>query len=460
MGLLCGLVYLVPLLNNRVQHLELFILSFLVMLTLAVMLFWALLGAVGGLLAFLLAMIFIYKPLTGMNPYYYSILLMAFFLNGILGHYIYKKINRSKQEYTVTIEKVEEDTNLIKDHFENRVAEISAMEEKIDSLIKLKGISDELNLSLSTEEVIKISVDRTFDKFKGDVRVMLFLVDDKTKELVLSTTVKADNRETPQMKKGGIFERWVMKNMQSLLVKDINKDYRFSVEGEDRGENIISLMCKPLISEGYLCGILRVDSTEHDRFSQHDLRILDIVGELTAVGLENAKLYKKTEELAISDSLTGLYVHRYFMERLEEEVKRALRSSSVFSLLILDIDDFKNFNDRYGHIAGDIVLKNVSRVLKNKSSAGDIICRYGGEEFAFIALNHNRESALKLAEEIREEVQNSFVTIRRENKSVTVSIGIAVFPDDAKLREDLIWEADRRMYQAKTKGKNRVVCSK
>ncbi|MDD3089796.1 MAG: GGDEF domain-containing protein, partial [Candidatus Omnitrophica bacterium] len=169
--------------------------------------------------------------------------------------------------------------------------------------------------------------------------------------------------------------------------------------------------------------------------------------------------YKRTEELAIRDSLTGLYVHRYFMERMDAEVKRAMRSGSSLALIMLDIDDFKRFNDDHGHMAGDVVLRIMGQKLISRVSAGDVVGRYGGEEFSFLALNSSREDAIKLAEAIREDIMSSAVTLRREKHSVTVSIGIAMFPEDAKLREELIWEADKRLYKAKSEGKNRV-CAK
>jgi diguanylate cyclase (GGDEF)-like protein len=261
------------------------------------------------------------------------------------------------------------------------------------------------------------------------------------------------------MKKGGIFDRWAVKNMKSLLVKDVRKDFRFSVGGEEMKDDSTSLIIKPLIMESSVLGILRVDSPREAAFTQYELRILDIIGELAAVALQNARLYRQTEELAIKDGLTGLYVHRYFMERLEEEVKRALHSDSSFTLLMLDIDDFKDFNDKHGHIAGDAVLKNIGQILKSKASAGDIVARYGGEEFAFLVLNCAKKKAVKLADDIRKKIQTSPVILRRQKCSVTVSVGVAIFPEDAKLREDIIWEADKCLYKAKAEGKN-AVCSK
>lgn len=458
-GLLYAIIRIVPEFRSSVQHLEFLSISLLVMTSLAIMFFWTSLGVFGGLASFLVAMVFLYKPLTDLNPYYYTVLILAFFINSFTGYHISRKINTSAQDYTVTMEKVQEDTNLIRNHANNRLAEISAMGEKINSLLQLKVIADSLSISLSEEEAVKVTTEKAYDMFGGSSRVLLYIVDEKTEELSLSSTMKGPDRKAAVMKRGGIFDRWALKNMKSLLVKDIGKDFRFSLEGEETADDFRSLMIKPLITESKVLGILRVDSPREAAFEQHELRVLDIIGELSAVALQNARLYKRTEELAIRDSLTGLFVHRYFMERFDEEVKRALRSGGTFALIMIDIDDFKKFNDEHGHIAGDVVLRTIGRVLMSKASAGDIVGRYGGEEFAFLALNHAKDDALRLAESIRHEVQESHVTLRRERHSVTVSVGIAMFPADAKLREDIIWEADRCLYKAKSEGKNRV-CTK
>lgn len=455
-ALLYSLSHLAPELRNRFQHIEFFITGLLILTALAVMLFWVSLGVFGGLASLLLSLVFLYRPVRGLDPYYYSVFIMAFFLSGYLGHHIFRGITKASQEFKVGLERVEEDTNLIREHFANRVAEIEAIEDKVTSLFKLKNILDSLSLSLSTEEVVRIVSEKTFDKFGAAGRVMFFLVEGNEPALV--HTVKSEKRAAPLMKKGGIFERWVVKSVKSLLVRDAGEDFRFSVEGDEKNDDAVSIISKPLVGEGKVVGVLRVDSNKEDAFKQHDLRILDIIGELASVALGNAALYERTKELAVKDSLTGLFVHKYFMERLEEEVKRSLRSGNALTLFMLDIDDFKEFNDKYGHIAGDMILKKVSQALADMASPGDVVCRYGGEEFAFLALDRTKKESEKIAKDIKGMVEASRVAIRREEKSVTVSIGIAAFPDDAKGKEELVWEADRRLYAAKAAGKNRI-CS-
>lgn len=457
-GLLYALRAFGPALKGRIQHLEIISISLMVMVSLVVMLFWSTMGVVGGLVSFLVAMIFLYGPLTDLNPYYYSVLIMAFFLSSFTGYYFHRKINLSNQDYTVTTEKIEEDTNLITNHLKTRSAEITAMSEKVNALLKLKNITDKLSLSLSDDQIVRTVTEETYNIFGGDNRVLLFMLERSHNELNLACTSKRASRKPFVNKRGGIFDRWALKNMKNLLVKDLRKDFRFSVGDDEFQDDATSLIIKPLVISGDVLGVLRVDSPEEAVFEQHELRILDIIGELAAVALENARLYRRTEELATKDSLTGLYVHRHFMERLEEEVKRALHSGGTFSLLMMDIDNFKDFNDRYGHISGDAILKNIGNILRSKVSAGDVIARYGGEEFAFLALNCDKKKAVRLAEEIRKEVQERPVILRRKKCFVTLSVGVAYFPEDARLRKDIIWEADKRLYQAKSKGKNRV-CS-
>ncbi len=448
-----------PFLSGKVQHVEFIILSSVILTGALMMFLWSALGVVSGLISFLLTMIFLHRPLTSTDPQYYASLIVVFFVFIFEGYHLNRKYHRSRQNHKVTMEKISEDNNLISDHMKNREREVSAMGTKIDGLLKLKGVADKIGITLREEEILNTVAHETFEIFKGDNRVLLFTVNPESGGLNLCCTLKGPGRKAFESKKGGIFDGWAIKNTKSLLVRDVKEDFRFSVKGKEEKDDAVSLMVKPLIMEGRVLGVLRVDSPKEDDFTAHELRMLDIIGDLAAVAMENARLYRKTEDLAIRDSLTGLYVHRYFMERLDEEVKRALRSGSSFALLMLDIDNFKTFNDEYGHMTGDVILHNIGSILKSKASAGDTVARYGGEEFAFLALNADRESAVKIAEEIRARVQETPVTVRRKKCSVTVSIGVSVFPEDARLKDDIIMEADRALYRAKNKGKNRV-CSK
>lgn len=143
------------------------------------------------------------------------------------------------------------------------------------------------------------------------------------------------------------------------------------------------------------------------------------------------------------------------MERLKKEIARSLRSDLAFSLYMIDIDNFKNYNDLYGHIAGDIVLKAISKVILKFGEDG-IVARYGGEEFSMLLPETSKEEAKKIAEDIRNAVKKETIELRRVKTRVTVSIGVASFPEDAKAEDDLILKADNRLYKAKREGRDRV----
>jgi len=149
-------------------------------------------------------------------------------------------------------------------------------------------------------------------------------------------------------------------------------------------------------------------------------------------------------------------VRRYFMERFSEELTRAARNKSVFSLLMIDIDNFKEYNDRYGHAAGDIVLKHLSKIMAQVAREGDIAARYGGEELILLLVGMKKDEALKVAGFIKEASLSNPLVLRRQESRVTVSIGLASYPEDSIVKDELIKTADLRLYKAKSQGRNRI----
>jgi diguanylate cyclase (GGDEF)-like protein len=181
-----------------------------------------------------------------------------------------------------------------------------------------------------------------------------------------------------------------------------------------------------------------------------------------------AKIHERTHELAeanarlaqlaVTDGLTGLYNHRHLHERLTLEVERSQRSGLPLSLLMLDVDHFKQFNDTFGHPAGDEVLRQLARVLNDTRRANDVVARYGGEEFALILVDTAKFTAAKVAERVRERVAaHDFSDAAQRAGKISVSIGVATFPDDGADAEGLVRTADTALYAAKRAGRNRVV---
>ena len=232
-------------------------------------------------------------------------------------------------------------------------------------------------------------------------------------------------------------------------------------------------------------GLLDVRAGQGRTFSDDELDLLQILASQAAAALANAALYRTLERLAITDGLTGLYNHRYFYERLNEEVARARRYALPLSLLMIDLDDFKRFNDRHGHPAGDLVLAEVGRILGTHIRVGiDFAARYGGEEFSIVLPNTAREGAqvvgtrlarelaaapggadvppphdagaVEVSERIRVSVEESSVPGVDPGTQITVSIGVACFPGAAGGSDELVRNADKALYLAKRLGKNRV----
>ncbi len=217
--------------------------------------------------------------------------------------------------------------------------------------------------------------------------------------------------------------------------------------------DIKSILAFPIRIEGKLKFALALFSRFPDYFDEKDKEIFEFLVNQAQISLEKAILFEKTLELAIKDSLTGLYNHRTFQEKLMEYVKRGM----PFSLLLIDVDHFKKINDTYGHPFGDRVLMRLADILKNETEKGGLSARYGGEEFAVI-IEGSKEYAQYRADEIRRRVEKEEIyTDEGERVFLTISVGLATFPVDGKERRILIERADRALYIAKRSGRNRVV---
>ncbi|MBI3828332.1 MAG: diguanylate cyclase [Planctomycetes bacterium] len=184
----------------------------------------------------------------------------------------------------------------------------------------------------------------------------------------------------------------------------------------------------------------------------------NILGALDDVKIIDASSYIETAQLAVTDGLTGVFNHRYFQDRLLRDLNRAKEEGGFVSLLMIDIDYFKQYNDVNGHIAGDVALKEVAAVLRRNLKKDDLVARYGGEEFAVILVGLSRDQARFVAERIRVVIEQIDFPNEKilPTGNLTVSIGLAEFPGDAEERGDLIAAADRALYIAKRSGKNRV----
>jgi diguanylate cyclase (GGDEF)-like protein/putative nucleotidyltransferase with HDIG domain len=230
--------------------------------------------------------------------------------------------------------------------------------------------------------------------------------------------------------------------------KELSEVERKSLDGPGIG------LLFPIKSKGNLIGILALSKKQSGgSYSTDDMDLLVTVASEAGVVMENAQLYAKAKERAHTDELTGLFNHRYFHERLDEEISRCSRFGDIFSLLFLDMDLFKAYNDIYGHLAGDDMLKQIGQYIKSSIRGIDMAFRYGGDEFTVILPQASLEDSCKVAERIRKRIE---VEMDSKGAPLTCSLGIASWPTDGVMREEIIQAADASLYYAKQMGRNRI----
>jgi diguanylate cyclase (GGDEF)-like protein len=393
-----------------------------------------------------------------------NILLLLFFVLANLSVFFYLAHAFSYRISLVDsrMENILERINILNVENEKSRVFASSLKFRIIRYDNLKKVIEDINRSLRLEVVVNVLSSTVYSLISNSAGIALFfLLDERTQRLNLIHSVKEDRDMVILSKEGDIFDYWVLRHSRELIIEDLKNDFRFDLDAVRTQEMrpVLSLISSPLVSHHSLLGILRLESGKRGAFNQDDLRFLSLVSGLGAVALENSLLFQKTQDLAIHDGLTGLYSKQYFTGRLKDEAKRCQRLDQRLTLLMVDIDFFKQYNDKFGHTAGDIVLKKVGALLKDSlTQFNPLFCRFGGEEFLVMLPAIDKHKSLEVAEELRRKIQNETILLRRQNTSVTVSIGLACMPLDTKDEDELIQKADKAMYDAKRKGRNRVCC--
>ncbi len=415
-------------------------------------------GRVGAVLV--LPLIALCAAVRGLSPAMFLYLVLAAGGVAAVGTYYYFRFVWFRAAAELRLQDVREKANLLEAEIKRQWGVLEAARKKLIDYSQLKVLAERLNQCFSLEETSRLlsgEVSRLFGQ--EEMTVILYLFHSKTGELGISASKKGQIEVNLKAKKGDAYDQWVVKNMTPLLIEDASQDFRFDrdkIQIED-ARPIGSLMSVPLLIGDRAIGILRLDSPVSNYFQTESIRFLSTIGDLGAVAIENAQLYERVEDLAIHDSLTGLFLRRHFLDRMAQEMSRELRKNQEISFLMLDLDHFKQYNDQFGHMAGDIVLKALAMMLRDTFSLpGDCVCRYGGEEFAVFLPECSQAKAVELAEGFREKIEAQRFLIRRSSTRITVSIGVATFPQDATVREELIERADRALYLAKQEGRNRV----
>lgn len=254
---------------------------------------------------------------------------------------------------------------------------------------------------------------------------------------------------------------WVITHHQSLFINDITKDeecahFRHSVVGQPRDS--LSWMGTPLESGSRMIGMVAVAAYKANAFSNGDLEVLENIAKQASMALDNASHHAQVEYQTRLDSLTGAYNHGYFLKSLGQAFEEAHLFNHTISLIMLDIDHFKDYNDKYGHLVGDQVLRALAETVQHTIKNTDIFGRWGGEEFTIALPRATGAQAVHVAERIRQALHD-LILKDRENKPIqapTISQGIAIFPFEATDPFGLIDLADQRLFAAKERGRNEI----
>lgn len=339
-------------------------------------------------------------------------------------------------------------------------SEVAELQKSLHNVSILYNISQAVNFIDDLKRLLQVVLSKalvTLEAEKGSlmlydyaenalqVKVVYGLADKKTEENINNGLF-----ECAKIKAGEGVAGMVFLDKKAIITNLGSSDPRFA--HKNTITNIQSLICVPLIAKGEAIGVINISNKKHGKlFNQKDLEFMSSLANQAAIAIDNAKLY----ELATKDGLTKLYIYRHFYTLLENEIRRCARYKHNMSMLMIDIDNFKDINDTYGHLVGDQILREISNQIAQTVRKIDVPARYGGEEFTVILPETSKQEAVIIAERLRANISNISV-IAGENKEVspTASIGISQYPQDGLDATMLIGNADSALYNSKHNGKN------
>ncbi|MFH1873801.1 MAG: diguanylate cyclase [Pseudomonadota bacterium] len=340
-------------------------------------------------------------------------------------------------------------TNRTLEHLVKDLSLIYEIGQEVSSVVDLDKLYE--NITATLKKYLKISE-------------FAILVYDDAKEVLHVRVANgfSDNEQILRMtrRKGEGISGMVAETGRRIYVKDTSKENRcIHYKGEHRLDGS-SLLCAPLIYKGEILGVINFGRPGINSFSFSDIKMLSLVSGHVALAIANARLYTKTRELSVKDELTQVYNRRHFQQMLQMEWKRSVRFSRDISVVMIDVDHFKAYNDTYGHLQGDAVLKEIGKILRNNLREVDTVARFGGEEFILLLPDTDKHGAIAVAEKIRHLVEEHKFTNDdwKETKQMSISAGVASYPDDVQEMEEIIDHADIALYRAKEEGRNRVIC--
>ena len=371
-----------------------------------------------------------------------------------------KRLQSLAHVHRRAIEEMTEQMNEIVAERDAQTARIEGLLRRFHKFPLLSRVCEEMGATLEEDELVELIVRQSVSLIDSADEAVLFFAFQGGHKLEFRSGFPAP-KEPTALRPPSDADQFVFQQRRSYVCERTSADI-FKLDRQTDG-HVASFISTPLMLEesdsGRIVrrtlGVLRLNSSTPGAFRGEDMEMLTIMSTLSAMSLENAALYQRRREMSITDDLTGLFSQHYFRERFAQEIVRATRENIPLSFAMMDLDHFKAYNDEFGHLAGDQVLKQFAAILRNMRERGDIVVRYGGEEFAILA-EATQEQTMVFAERLRERVARTPLGPPESRKKITVSIGVASFPIHGLDVEELIDKADAALYRAKEQGRNRV----
>ncbi len=362
----------------------------------------------------------------------------------------YEQLEAAQSEIKNQYDRLKESNHKLEDtnsRLTNSIAEFYTLQqisEAIGSIFDINELLKFVNDVILGVMGVNYSTIVLFDHKKNRLKVHFTNVKEKEDIAILSDNINCD------------FLLDILEGEKPMLENNVvSKEYEFI-----QSRIIGSFICIPLSSKSRKFGLLIIEHKNKNTFTNENLRLVTTICKSVSMAIENAELYASMQELATTDGLTGVFNRVYFHQKFESEFTMAKESGYELTLVILDIDHFKKFNDTYGHLFGDVVLKSVAQNVKNSLRSTDTIARFGGEEFVIILPHTSIKKAYEKVEFLRQKIANNVVTDSLVSASVTASFGIASFPETSKCLSEIIKDADNALYKAKDNGRNRIEIAK